>query len=240
MIGIISDGDSDFDVLKKLVQAIFEKHSQKNISDEEFYRFDKIKTFDAMQSYFDDCRKKQKGYGLHDFHTKEFIKNIIEFLVTSFYKLTQEKETPINNQDIIIFNADSEMIMGKNTAYFEEWLYFIHPVLWKAIEHFYDKLVLAGYSYEQIPLVLPIIPFPCIEILVRAAMPNYDEKYRNLKAKPELKQEVWGVDTIPTAYKNGYIAMTLEDYIIPQNIEMIYKHIPEARKFIQILSFNLK
>ncbi len=239
MIGIISDGKSDFDVLKKLVQAIFEKHHQKNILDEEFYRFDKIKTFDAMQSYFDDC--KRKGDGLHANHTEQFIKDINEFLGTALYRLTKEKEgNNITNNDIIIFNADSEIIMGKNLDYFKEWLYFIHPVLWKAIEHFYEKLIFEGYSYEQIPLVLPIIPFPCIEILVRAAMPNYDEKYRSFNAKPDLKQDVWGTDYIPDAYENGSISMTLEDYIIPQNIEMIYRHIPEARKFIQILSFNLK
>ena len=237
MIGIISDGKSDFDVLKKLVQVIFEKHHQKNILDEELYRFDKIKTFDAMQSYFDKCKKE--GYGLHQNHTDEFMKDVNGFLAEAFYKLSKEKDNNITNKDIIIFNADSEIIMGKNVDYFKEWLYFIHPVLWKAIEHFYEKLILTGYSYEQIPLVLPIIPFPCIEILVRAAMPNYDEKYRNFKAKPELKQEVWGTDDIRTAYKNEYIPMTLEDYIIPQNIESIYRHIPEARKFIQILSFNL-
>lgn len=239
MIGIISDGQSDFDVLKKLVQAIFEKHHQKTILDEEFYRFTKMKSFDAMQTYFDKCKKG--GYGLHQNHTDEFIKEINGFLVEAVYRLTKEKEgNNITNQDIIIFNADSEIIMGKNVDYFKEWLYFIHPVLWKAIEHFYEKLILRGHSYEHIPLVLPIIPFPCIEILVRAAMPNYDEKYRSFKAKPELKQEVWGESHIPTAYDNGYISMTLEDYIIPKNIEAIYRHIPEARKFIQILSFNLK
>jgi hypothetical protein len=238
MIGIICDGESDFDVLKKLIQAIFEKHHKDNLTDNEFYRFDKIKTFDITQSYFDKCRKE--GYGLHQRHTDEFIEEINNFLEIALYKITKEKGKPISNQDIIIFNADSEIIMGKNVSYFKEWLYFIHPVLWKAIEHFNDELIQKGYSYEQIPLVLPIIPFPCIEILVRAAMPNYDEKYRSLKAKPELKQEVWGTYHIPTAYNEGMIQATLENYIIPQNIEAIYRHIPEARKFIQILSFNLK
>lgn len=238
MIGIISDGDSDFDVLKKLTQAIFEKHHQKNILDEEFYRFSKTKVNDKLTRFFDKC-KKTKDYNIHADHSKEFIQAIEGFLTIAFGTLAKQKGEFLTNKDIIILNTDSETVMKKTDSYFEEWFYFVHPILWKSIEHFYDNLTKAGYSYEQIPLVLPIIPFPCIEILVRAAMPNYDEKYRSFNAKPDLKQDVWGTDYIPDAYENESISMTLEDYIIPQNIESIYRHIPEARKFIQILSFNL-
>lgn len=237
MIGIISDGDSDFHVLKKLIEAIFEKHHKKNSSEEEFYRFNNIDTVKLVQDYFQTCKKE--GYGLHHKHTTQFIEDINEFLGTAFLKLANEKGTYLTNQDILIFNADSEIILGKTDSYFEEWFYFVYPVLWKAIEHFYDKRTKEGYTYEYLPLILPIIPFPCIEILVRAAMPNYKEKYRNFNAKPDLKQEVWGTDSIPIAYNKEYLQQTLEKYIIPQNIESIYRHIPEARKFIQILSFSL-
>ncbi len=237
MIGIISDGTSDFDVLKKLVQAIFEKH-HRSLNDTDFYFLEKIQINNKIVDFSKEC-KRTKNYSIHSIHSKEFIKVIERYLTNALGILQSQKFESLTNEDIIILNTDSETVLGKTDNYFEEWFYFIHPILWKAIEHFYDSLVKIGYTYEQIPLILPLIPFPCIEILVRAAMPNYKEKYRSFNAKPDLKQEVWGTDSIPIAYNKEYLQQTLEKYIIPQNIESIYRHIPEARKFIQILSFSL-
>jgi hypothetical protein len=239
MIGIISDGTSDFDVLKKLTRAIFEKHHKANLNDSDFCLLDTIKFNSELHRFSKKC-KVIENYGIHTAHAKEFIKEIENFLTIAVGILYKRKGESLTNKDVIILNTDSETVLVKTDNYFQEWFYFVYPVLWKAIEHFYEDLMKKGYTYEQIPLILPIIPFPSIEILVRAAMPNYDEKYRNFNAKPDLKQEVWGTDSIPTAYLKGNIQASLEKHIIPQNIEAIYRHIPEARKFIQILSFNLK
>jgi hypothetical protein len=237
-IAIIGDGQSDYDVLKEFIKAIFIKHQHIELQDDSFLYLDSIKTHDAMEKYFDRS-KKENIYGLHTTPAKDFIQNILGFLGTAFFGLSKENKS-VSNRDIIIFNADSEVTLGNDSAYFEEWNYAIHSVIWLGIERFYEKLSKEGYSYENLPLILPIILFPCTEILVASSMEHYNETFRSFKAKPDLKMKVWGTDHIHTAYEEGFLQEVVKEYIIPSNLQKIYQNIPEVRRFIQILSYSSK
>ena len=57
---------------------------------------------------------------------------------------------------------------------------------------------------------------------------NFDQEYRSLKAKPDLKQKVWQTDSIHEALETGMFDEILKQYIVPKNLNQIYKHIPEA------------
>lgn len=236
LIQIIGDGSSDLDVLKQFVKSIFEKHHEIEFPNDNFILSD-IKPRDEVDRYFAESKKESK-WGLYSDSAIKFKDKIKSLLFTAYNSLEKEKDS-VNNHDLIVFSTDSEVCLGnKNKAYFEEWNYTINAVICLAIEEFYDDMSQRGYVYENLPMILPIIIFPSIEILVAAAMENYDINIdRTYKANPELKQRVWGTDSIPKAYDEGYIPLAIKEYITPENLHKIYKNVPEVRKFMQILAF---
>ncbi|MCH8289684.1 hypothetical protein IH992_01085 [Candidatus Poribacteria bacterium] len=237
-VAIIRDGYSDYCVIKQFITAIFKHHHLVDLTDDNFFELGGLKISDAMAKYVDNA-DKHSDYTLHSEHANELRKRITIVLQTTFKKLDRDYGIYLSNQDILVVNTDAEKILGKKHNYFNEWAYTLSGVLWLAIEEFYSMRVDGGFNYESLPLILPLILFPSSEILVAACMYDFSkENLRVLKAKPALKQKVYETDSIPKAIQSGKLHEVLSEFVVPDSLKKIYKEIPEARKFIQILSFN--
>ena len=115
-------------------------------------------------------------------------------------------------------------------------------MIYLAIDKFYNGMVIKGYGFKDLPIIIPLILFPSIEILVAACyLSDADKgKMRELKAKPDLKIKVWDTESIPVAIETGKIDEVLQLCFKNGNasLDEIYKSIPEARNLIHILSLS--
>ncbi len=238
-VAIIRDGYSDFLVLKKFVTSIFQHHHLVELKDDNFFEFDNTLTMtDALSNYF---RKAHlENFSLFDSAAKDFRREIGGVLFTAFNRFSKEKDTYLSNKDILILNGDAEKVLGSKQTYFEQWAYSVNSAVWLAIEEFYNKMVEQGHDYTQLPLILPIILYPSSEILVASCMDDFDKtNYREFSAKPALKQTVYDTDNIPEAIANGTMKEVLDTFVIPETLGKVYKDLPEIRKFMHILTFEV-
>jgi len=167
-------------------------------------------------------------------------KQVVNSLINTL-KMLQKKNIVLDNRDLVIISSDSEKPLGHRNNYFQKWAYSVEAILGLVIDEFYQKLVEQGYSDQYLPLVVPLICFPSIEILVAACTEDiFDNQCRSLRAKPYLKQKIWGTDTIDEARRNGMLYGVLEAYMTHDALDKIYKNIHEVRKIIQVLSFAVK
>lgn len=239
-VAIIRDGDSDFLVLKKFISTIFQHHHLVELGDDNFFEFDKPLTItDALSNYI----RKASLENFDTFGTCaiDFRREIGSILLAAYNRFSKEKEIILTNKDILILNSDAEKTLGLKHRYFEKWAYSINSIIWLAIEEFYNKMVEQGYDYFQLPLILPIILYPCSEILVASCMDDFDKtNYRKFNAKPALKQKVYETDNIPVAIESGTIKKVLDTFVIPKTLSKVYKDLPEIRKFMHILTFEVQ
>ncbi|WP_069471189.1 hypothetical protein [Candidatus Marithrix sp. Canyon 246] len=212
-VKIICDGLSDYLVIKKLISAIFE-HSH---ADEVSLEFIEFEQYPNVRDYIDEFIDKSKdtNYDLFHENVKSSKNNIITALIQVVDALTRE---------ISISNTDSEKpLIHKENYLKRRWAYSLNAFLELAIEEFYQKRVEWGYDYQSLPLILPLVLFPSIEILVAACFEsdgNFDERYRSLEAKPHLKQKVWETDSIHEALTTGMFDDILNEYIVPENLNL--------------------
>lgn len=237
-IAIIRDGYSDYLVLKKFVSSIFECHKSLRLEDDVFFDLDSLTIHDIMTRYVDGA-SKNNDYTLHSSDAIQLRKDISSVLFTALKKCEKDMGSWLSHKDIIILYTDAESVLKAKHNYFKEWAYTLNGVLWMAIEEFYNTMTEHQYDYENLPLILPLTLFPSSEILVAACMFDFDkENYRSFRAKPTLKQKVYGTDNIPKAIIDGNLTEVLATYVVPDSPKEIYREIPEIRKMIQILSFD--
>lgn len=230
-IAIIREGFSDYCVIKHFISAIFKDNSIE-LNEDNFLDMEQLTIRDAVSKYF-------KSGGGHDLYSKNAVElklRIISILFTALQKFKRAKDK-VSNKDILVINSDSEKILKDKDNYFNKKFYILNAISWLAIEEFYNRMVKQGWSYEKLPLILPLIFFPSSEILAASCMYNFKkENFRELRAKPDLKIKVYETDNIPNAIKTGKMEEVLSTFITPESIKKVYKEIPEARKFIHILS----
>jgi hypothetical protein len=235
-VKIICDGLSDYLVIKKLISAIFEHHH----ADEVSLEFIEFEQYPNVRDYIDDFIDKSNHNNYDLFHEK--VKSSKNNIITALIQVVDalNREISISNNDLVILNTDSEKpLIHKQNYLMRDWAYSLNAFLELAIEEFYQKRIEWGYDYQNLPLILPLVLFPSIEILVAACLEtdgDFDEKYRSLEAKPSLRQKVWETDSIHEALQTGMLDDILNEYIVPENLNKIYKNLPEAKKFIRILS----
>ena len=207
------------------------------MEDDNFFEFESLKITDALSKYFD--KNKTTDYSLFGNAAKEFRNTLCSILFTAISKFEKEKECLLTNKDILIVNGDAEHILGNQREYFKEWAYTINSVIWLGIEEFYNKMVEKGYSYENLPLIIPIILFPSSEILVASSMDDFNKvNYRSFNAKPALKQKVYDTESIGEAITSGRLQEVLDTFVVPESLSKIYSDLPEVRKMLHILTFK--
>jgi hypothetical protein len=238
-VAIIRDGYSDFLVLKKFITSVFQHHHLIELEDDNFFEFQSLNITNSLSEYL--SKSYLENHSLFGDFASEFRRQISQVLFTAVRKFAKEKEFDLSNKDILILNGDAERILGSKQKYFEDWAYSINSIMWLAIEEFYNKMVEQGYDYLQLPLILPVILYPSSEILVASCMDDFDKtNYREFNAKPALKQKVYDTDSIPVAIENGTIKEVLDTFVIPETLSKVYKDLPEIRKFMHILTFEVR
>lgn len=237
-VAIIRDGYSDFLVLKKFITSLFLHHHLVKLEDNNFFEFESLNITNSLSEYF--SKSHLEHHSLFGDFASDFRRQISQVLFTAIGKFAKEKDIALTHRDILILNGDAERILGSKQKYFEAWAYSINSVMWLAIEEFYDRMVEQGYDYEQLPLILPIILYPSSEILVASCMDDFDKtNYRAFSAKPALKQKVYDTDNIPEAIESGTMKEVLDAFVVPDSLSKVYKDLPEIRKFMHILSFEV-
>ncbi|MEM9542072.1 MAG: hypothetical protein AAGA60_21570 [Cyanobacteria bacterium P01_E01_bin.42] len=88
-------------------------------------------------------------------------------------------------------------------------------------------------KFEYLPLILPFVVFPSTEILIASAR-SLLSKCRG-KKPTELKQLPYQTNNIHTMDSDALENKALQ-YLDEQEMQRIYKDIPEARILIQTLS----
>lgn len=237
-IAIIKDGYSDFMVLKSFISSIFTIEQNIELEEKNFIDLQDLNIGGEIGKYLGKANtsKETNINGKHATVLKRAIINVL-------YVALKDKE--FNNKDIIILNGDAEHKLIKNEYFFEDWVRRLYSIINLSIEEFYQKMNKQGLTYQNLPIIIPLILFPSIEILVAACyLSNKDKKtIRNLRAKPDLKKKVWETDNIPAAIKTGKIKQVIELCFNNHNnsfLHEVYREIPEARNIVHTLTYPEK
>lgn len=234
-IAILRDGYSDYLVIKKFISTLLNKHRNEIIDDSVMLDLETLNITTPLVKYLDKVSTSNN----HSFFSKE-AQTLIDELIGVFYgcysKVAREF-SEVSNKSIIVINSDAERLLMQRQNYFNEWAYNLKGILYYSIERFYEGMVSQGYNYENLPYYIPLIPFPSSEIIVASCMYNVtNENLRSYRPNPSLKIKVYQTDSIPSAIESGNLMSTLEKYIIGENINEIYREIPEARMLIHSLT----
>ncbi|MFK5969789.1 MAG: hypothetical protein QM487_06675 [Candidatus Marithrix sp.] len=228
-IAIIRDGYSDFMVLKSFLSSVILNEQNIKLSDKNFLDSE-LNIDDAINKYLDSNKENKEAR----------IKNLKNKILGALYAASTKES--LTNKDIIILNSDAEQRLMQLKNFYKDGNRELYSVIHLAIDEFYEQMVNQGYGFKDLPIIIPLILFPSIEILVAACyLSGVDrEKMRTLRAKPDLKIKVWGIENIPVAIETGKIDEVLEfcfDKDNTSSLNEIYKYIPEARNLIHILSY---
>lgn len=237
-IAIIKDGSSDFMVLKSFISSIFSNELNITLSDKNFLDLEELQIGEAIEKYIDKSNKTNE-LNINGKHANNLKNTVISVL----YAAT--KQHVFSNKDIIILNGDAEHKLINNENFFKNWVRRVYAVIYLSVDEFYSKMNSQGYSFQDLPVIIPLILFPSIEILVAACYLSDKEKknIRKLRANPDLKVKVWNTDNIPEAIENGKIMEVLK-LCFPNNdtssLKEIYDEIPEVRNLIHTLTYPEK
>ncbi len=238
-IAVIGDGYSDFLVIKKFIESVFEEYHKVNLKKDDFYHLKGLTINNELSKYIQKANKEK--YPLVDEYATQYRKDISTILWTALKKFEDEKGSELTNKDVLVLTSDSEHVLGKikSVQHRDNFLFSIGAVTWFAIEEFYNKKVLHECTnYKNLPLILPLIFSPSSEILVAACSEHFEkDRCRDLKPNPDLKVKVYGSANIPYIITNERLERVLHERITPENLKMIYKFLPEIRKVMQILTF---
>lgn len=230
-VSIICDGESDYRVLCHLIQVIVQKHNDLSLEEGDFLKHD-FSIRNALDAYL----RKSKNSSAFSEESDILVKAIHKRLSMAFGELSNN----LNCKHLLILNTDAEKILVTNSNYFKEEYYHLQQIFEFAIATFYDKMVEQGYTYEVLPLICPVLLFPSSEIVVAAAMVKDETEFlkdrlRKKSPKPHLKKYVYDTDHIPDADIEGVLNTFLDE----NSLARIYQLIPELRRLVQFLAFQL-
>jgi hypothetical protein len=231
-IGIVRDGGSDYPIFQKIVEVILEANHGCP-TDLIFVDLSRQSLRDPIDAYW-QATKNSSEYSLPSDPAKALRNKIAGLLLTGIYPDFTAEVGSISNADVILLTSDSEHQVNSVNDYLEEeYVFALLNILHSAIYKFYDSQVKYGYSYQNLPLVIPIITFPSTEVVIAAARDLYRQCLG--KEPTDLKRLLYGKTEIPAITddeweKNAY------QYLTEEGIEKIYKTIPDCRQMIHLLS----
>lgn len=234
-IAIIKDGHSDFMVLKSFISSIFTIEQNIELEEKNFVDLRGLNIGGAIGKYLDKANKvsETSANGKYAIELKNSIINVL---------FAASKNKTFSNKDIIVLNGDAEHKLITNEKFFDNWVRRLYSIIYLSIDEFYEKMSYQGYTYQNLPIITPLILFPSIEILVAACyLSDKDKKaIRKLRANPDLKKKVWETDNIPVAIETGKVEQILELCFNSGNssfLQEIYKEVPEVRTFVHTLTY---
>jgi len=203
------------------VECILTEDTSKEFIDCNIIELKRQNIHDAVAKYLKNQNKKSP---------QNLVKNVSNILWGGYQDWIGEVGA-IYNCDLLILTTDSEKVLRSPEDYFSYGINLFN-ILSEAAIRFYGIVLAHGYPQDQIPLVLPIITFPSIEIIIAPAkgLKNYYGK------KPlELKQMIYNIDK-DRPIMDEEVEENAMNFITVKGIENIFNNIPESRQFIQTLS----
>jgi hypothetical protein len=217
-IGIISDGETDYRVFKKIIETLLS--TQVNVID-----LRRQTLHDAVDKYWKDINKNSE-------YLQKAVKGILNTAKVDF--LSEIESDYLTCHDIILLTTDAEKCcasLNNESIYWEcNSRYFaILNCLIAAVRDFCAIQYAQGVSPAHLPMIIPIVTFPAIEPFLLIAK---NEKLSNINGKKpaELKRLLYKTDN-PTGQD---IEQAIER-IQKNQIYEILKIIPESRFLIQTL-----
>jgi hypothetical protein len=233
-IGIIGDGATDIAIFQKISECILSNGLEDKIS-LNYIDLKRQTIYDHVDRYCREANKVNNVCYLTGEQASHLKKSVTGTLFTACKEFESEMTRPVGNQDILLLTADTEIVLSSPDDYFKDWRFSICKILAGSVEEFYRAKAREGYTYEYLPLVIPVVTFPSTEILIAAARDKIEKEYGR---KPnEWKQILYGTDNLATLREEDLKDKAL-DFITPETIGKIFQNVPESRTFIQTLSFG--
>ncbi len=243
-IAIVRDGSTDFKILKTLVKEVVFSETGIEISDESFIdltELTSVKLDGAIKKYIKLADTTQKR-GVYDEPATK-LKNEIILVLKKVVKEIEDRyyisTGSFSNCDLLILNDDSDKKLSVSKDFLNEWAYSVVMIFYLAVQEFYEEKISQGYTFRNLPIILPLIFFPSTEILVAAFRHNDDfDLYRNQDA-PALKQMLYGTNNLKTLQEDEFSELALR-FINSTLLEQVFAKLPEIRVFLYQIIASLK
>ncbi|TAE58309.1 MAG: hypothetical protein EAZ87_13985 [Nostocales cyanobacterium] len=230
-VGIVGDGLTDYKVFGKIVECILLEENSDFVTVNVIPLIRK-NIFDHVQKYKNACKKNPDEYYLPSKTAIELRANILATVLSAFEEFNDNVE--VSYSDILLITTDTEHILKDKNQYFDTWAISLSHILREAIEKFYDFQAIRGYPRQYLPVIMPLVTFPSIEVIVAAARGELNKNYG--KSPRE-----WKLLLYKTEYpQDEQIEKEALNYITPDTINHIFNDLPESRYLIQTLSLGLK
>ena len=154
-IAIIKDGYSDFLILKSFISSTFKHEQNIYLEEKNFIDIKGLKIGEGIEKYLDNANKDNE-VSVNGKHAIKLKNSIINVLYAS------SNNENFNNKDILILNGDAEHKLIKHENFFEDWVRKLYSIIYLSIDEFYEKMNFRGYTYQNLPIIIPLILFPSI------------------------------------------------------------------------------
>ena len=240
-IAIVRDGSTDFEILKTLVKEVVFAETGREIPDERFMDITEkadLRLKGAVKEYL-RLSKKTDSYDVYAKPAKDLKNSIFLILnkaIGTFEKYSEKDSFSPN--DILIINDDADHSI-KQIGGYKELAHSLPIIFHLAVQEFYEEKISQGYTFRNLPIILPLIFFPSTEILVAAFRHNDDfDRYRNQDA-PTLKQMLYGTNNLKTLQKGELSELALK-FINSTLLEQVFAKLPEIRVFLYQIITSLR
>jgi hypothetical protein len=220
-VGVIADGPTDRRILFKIVECFIPCVNKIELT--------RLKFRSAIDDYW--SASNTNNFWFPNESAKNLSSDVLRILLSAFKEFGSHVGG-LTEDDILIASTDSECYLANSDKYFDSWAFSLTKIFISGVESFYHTMLRQGRGKENLPLIIPIVPFPSTDILIAAArnMSGYYGRKPN-----ELKTMLYGNDNLRTIPPEDFEDKALK-YITSDSINLIFKNIPESRPFINFLS----
>jgi hypothetical protein len=231
-IGIISDGETDYQVFKKIVETILSNEVQ-------VFWLSRQKLHDDIEKYWKHGKKTgndKKSEPCNSSQKVEIRKAVTGILNQALddFRSKMGGNNYLTCKDMILLTTDAEKLLARLNNEPDYWEcngdYFgILHCLMNAIRAFCATQYQQYLPPESLPMIIPMVTFPSIEPFLLIAK---GEKLANINGKKpdELKKCLYKTDN-PSGEEIEQAIEKIKD----DQVYKILKNLPESRFFIQFL-----
>jgi hypothetical protein len=161
---------------------------------------------------------------------------ILNVLLSAYSELSHNASRPIKSYDIILINTDAERHFVHEDRYFEPWAQTLVRAILTGVDRFYHVKIQHGFTYDDIPLVLPLILFPSTDVIIAAArsVGSAGEGPCHGHSARDLKQRLYDTDELSRLSTEDFTNKALK-FLTPVGCARIYSLVPETRLFFRHL-----
>lgn len=217
-VATIADGGTDHDILFKIACCLLGVG----------YDVKHVELHQSLRDDMDRYWKKSEKNNLDA--AKNLQKAVVRSLMAGFSEFKNEIGRNPTSADFLILNTDSERNWTTSNDYFT-WAWPVTTIFQLGMETFRDFETKKGYSYNQLPKIIPIVIFPSTDKLIAAVR---GKDFYGKKAT-ELKHMLYGTSNLHQITPNQLNDYAL-DYITTETLNNIYSQIPEARELMVSVS----